>query len=282
MENSLVANEHYVGLQGWMLNNLKLKGNELIVFAIIHGFSQGEQGVFNGSLQYLADWTNSTKQGVIKNIKSLIGKGFITKNEIKKGCIKYCEYSSKFNGGEQSLIVDETKFNGTVKQSLPNNIVNNIDKNNSIYIKQSLPDEVVKDLEKNKEKWIIDIGFESFWTKYPRHIAKQNAKKAYVSAIKNKKVTHEELISGLDKYIEHIKQEKTEERYIKHASTWLNGGCWSDEYKTESSKPQEKRPLTEEELMEFRRKRIKERQEKEELERQQLIESLKAQGAWIE
>lgn len=215
MENNLVSNEHYVNLQGWMINDLHLKGNELIVFAVIHGFSQGEQGIFNGSLQYLADWTNSTKQGVIKNIKSLVEKGLIIKNEVKKGCVKYCEYSSKFNGSKQSLIVDETKFNGTIKQSLPNNIVNTIEE---------------------KSRNIYDADFEIFWSKYPKHIAKQTAKKAYVSAIKNKKTTHDEIMKGLNNYLTQIKHNKTELQFIKYPSTWLNGGCWNDEYEVSGKK----------------------------------------------
>ena len=49
--------------------NLGLRGNSLIIYAIIYGFSQVEGHYFNGSLQYLSDWTNSTRQGVIKNLK---------------------------------------------------------------------------------------------------------------------------------------------------------------------------------------------------------------------
>lgn len=53
----LVKDENYYQISGWMINKLKLKGTELQVFAIIYGFSQGEQGVFTGSLRYLQDFT---------------------------------------------------------------------------------------------------------------------------------------------------------------------------------------------------------------------------------
>lgn len=135
---SKVINENYITIQGWMVNELKLKGNELMIYAIIYGFSQFENQSFTGSLQYLADWTNSTKQGVIKNLKSLIKKNLITKEEkVIKG-VKYCEYcSTKFNGVlnkvewgiKQSLI-------GGSKLSLHNNInINNIEDNIN-YIKK--------------------------------------------------------------------------------------------------------------------------------------------------
>ena len=134
MGHSLVQNNNFITLQGWMVSELNLKGNELLVFAIIHGFSQDGESQFNGSLQYLANWTNSTKQGVLKNLKSLIEKGYIIKNEIVKGSFKFCTYNTnykKFTSIKQSLTA--------IKQSLTNNIVDNIDTlNNSVtYIKGS-------------------------------------------------------------------------------------------------------------------------------------------------
>jgi len=145
-----------------MVEELNLKGNELLVFAIIHGFSQDNESEFNGSLQYLATWTNSTKQGVLKNLKKLLEKDYIIKNETQKGSIKYCTYKTntkKFNSGEQSLMAHETKFNGTVKQSLPNNIVNNID-NNKETKKDSIEDRLEKAREILESEEVEDIeGF---------------------------------------------------------------------------------------------------------------------------
>lgn len=131
-----VNDENYICIQGWMINKLNLKGNELLVYAIIYGFSQDEESRFTGSLQYLADWTNSSKQGVMKNLKSLVDKGYIEKIDRTINGVKFCEYrATKFNrvlnnveqGIKQSLTVG-------IKQSLPNNIdidnkKNNIDDN---------------------------------------------------------------------------------------------------------------------------------------------------------
>lgn len=135
---SYVKNENYIVIQGFMINELKLKGNELLVYAIIYGFSQNEQK-YSGSLQYLAEWTNSTKQGVIKNLQSLVNKGLIIKNDVTLNNVKFCEYyTTKFNGVlnkvergiKQSLM-------GGIKQSLPNNIdINNIEDNKDIYKKE--------------------------------------------------------------------------------------------------------------------------------------------------
>ena len=70
LEESMKS-ENYVVIQGWMIKELGLKGNELLVYALIYGFSQTEGQKFTGSLQYLEDWCNSSRQGIIKCLQSL-------------------------------------------------------------------------------------------------------------------------------------------------------------------------------------------------------------------
>lgn len=127
-KQSKVNRDNYIVIQGWMLTDLHLKGNELIIYACIYGFSQAENQAFSGSLQYLADWTNSTKQGVIKALKSLVEKGYITKEDYFINNVKFVKYySTKFNGVvnkvEQGM---QQSLTEGIKQSLPNNIDNNI------------------------------------------------------------------------------------------------------------------------------------------------------------
>ena len=155
---SRIKNENYITIQGWMINVLNLKGNELIIYAAIYGFSQTENQVFSGSLQYLADWTNSTKQGVMKNLKSLVEKGYIVKNEKIINSVKFCEYyATEFNtllnkvdqGMQQSLT-------GGIKQSLPNNIDNissndNKEKKKDIKKKETHYDEVINSLIQDED-----------------------------------------------------------------------------------------------------------------------------------
>lgn len=122
---SKVKNENYVLVQGWMINELNLKGNSLLIYAIIYGFSQEESHRFTGSLQYLADWTSSTKQGVTKCLKFLVEHGYISKEEKIVNGVKFCEYyTTKLDGGIQLSLT------GGMQQSLPNNI----DINNKEYI----------------------------------------------------------------------------------------------------------------------------------------------------
>ena len=137
VKESKVNAEQYIVLQGWMISDLKLKGNELIIYACIYGFSQAESQVFSGGLQYLADWTNSTKQSIVKCLKSLCEKGFVVKTDKVINGVKFCEYhATKFNGAcnkvEQGM---QQSLTGGMQQSLTNNIdINNLSNNKEIYI----------------------------------------------------------------------------------------------------------------------------------------------------
>lgn len=134
----MVNNENYIVIQGFMVNELKLKGNELLVYAIIYGFSQTEEQKFTGSLKYLSEWTGSTKQGVMKNLKSLVEKGLICKEDKYINGVKFVSYyaTKLYRGIKHSLT-------GGSKHSLPNNIdINNI--NNNIDIKEKYKKEKFK------------------------------------------------------------------------------------------------------------------------------------------
>ena len=141
MAKSKVVKENFIIIQGWMITDLDLKGNELVIYACIYGFSQAEGQTFKGSLQYLADWTNSTKQGVHKCLKSLVEKGYLEKRDFVLNGVKSCEYcATKFNGVlnkvEQGI---QQSFIPPIKQSLSNNIdTKNIEGNTEDKKKESL------------------------------------------------------------------------------------------------------------------------------------------------
>lgn len=143
MESKVKDGNYYV-VQSFMVKELGLKGLEKEIYAIIYGFSQAEQK-FDGSLQYLADWTLSTKQGVMKVLKSLQEKELINKEEEYKNGVKFVKYyATEFNGGmKQSLM-------GGIKQSLTNNKEedNKFDnKDNKKEKKESEFDEVLNQIE---------------------------------------------------------------------------------------------------------------------------------------
>ena len=127
--NSRVDSEKHITIHGWMVTDLKLSGNDLLVYAIIYGFSQDGESMFFGSRQYLADWCNSTIRGIQKNLNNLIDLGLIEQTESKAG--SYVKYKANRVGtkftGEQSSLVPVNKVHTTGEQSSRNNIDNNIE-----------------------------------------------------------------------------------------------------------------------------------------------------------
>lgn len=91
-----IKNENYIQISGWMINELDLKGNELLVYALIHGFCQDGKSVFKGSLNYIMAWLNISKPTCIACIQSLIDKGMVVKSIIyNKNSVAGCEYYTK-------------------------------------------------------------------------------------------------------------------------------------------------------------------------------------------
>ena len=88
----LVKSKQIIVVHEFMVRDLRLKGNELLVYAIIFDFSQTEEQKFSGSLCYLAGRINSTKQSVLNSLKSLMQKGYIKKEEQIINGVKYCSY----------------------------------------------------------------------------------------------------------------------------------------------------------------------------------------------
>lgn len=163
MTNSKVNNENYILIQGWMVTELKLKGNELLIYAIIYGFSQAENQVFSGSLQYLVDWTNTTKRSVMNCLQSLEKKELIGKNEKFINGVKFCEYyGKKFTGvvknfhwgGEKSSLGGSEKSspNNIYLNNLDNNLVDNIVNRASGKEVENIPPKIeIKEKEQNKQ-----------------------------------------------------------------------------------------------------------------------------------
>lgn len=94
--SNFVDSSNYLVIQGWMISDLKLKGLDLLIFAIIYGYSQDGDSSFKGTISYLMDWTNSSYKGVQKSLNSLINRGLISKEVYFKGSVRMVSYSVSF------------------------------------------------------------------------------------------------------------------------------------------------------------------------------------------
>ena len=75
----MIRSDNFVLIQGWMVTDLKLKGLDLMVFAIIYSFSQDPDQMFTGTVSYLQEWTNASNAGIRKCLNRLIDQQLIMK-----------------------------------------------------------------------------------------------------------------------------------------------------------------------------------------------------------
>ena len=145
----MIKNDTYIVIPSWAVTKLGLKGNSLLIYSLIYGFCQDGESCFHGSLEYIQEWTRSTRQGVINSIKDLVNKGLIIKESgfpnnryyVNKKLLTNC----KSCNCKQILQMNEDSS----KKSLHNNI-DNISISKDIDIYNSEDKSTTTTLEKNK------------------------------------------------------------------------------------------------------------------------------------
>lgn len=90
-----INDNNFVTIQGWMRTKLGLKGNELLAYAVIYGFSQTDGAKFTGSRKYLAEWCGCSMATIDRTLNSLVGKGIISRTSyITKHGYRAVEYAA--------------------------------------------------------------------------------------------------------------------------------------------------------------------------------------------
>ena len=113
-----MRDENFLVICGWMRNRLGLSGNELLVYALIFGFTQNGEDWYSGSLSYIADTIGATKRTAISVLSSLEEKGLVLKDQYMVQNVTFNRYRAVctgFIGGEKISSECGEKFS-------PNNI----------------------------------------------------------------------------------------------------------------------------------------------------------------
>lgn len=74
-----MQDQNYITIQGWMINKLELKDAELLIYAVIYGFSQDGTTKYEGGNTYLMKTLKYSKGTVKKWLDSLLDKKYIFK-----------------------------------------------------------------------------------------------------------------------------------------------------------------------------------------------------------
>lgn len=127
-----MRDENYYVVSGWMVNQLKLSGTELIVFAIIYGFTQNPDLWYDGSLSYMSESAGASKSTVQRALKSLESAGLITKAYTQFQNVTFAKYkaSVSFEGGmvKMNRGYSQNDQGGMVKMTTNNKSIDNATK----------------------------------------------------------------------------------------------------------------------------------------------------------
>lgn len=78
----------------WVMTELKLSGNEAIVYMIINGFSRKGRAWFTGSAGYLAEASNCSRATAMRVLKKLTNQGLLKKRVVTRDGVTYCDYQT--------------------------------------------------------------------------------------------------------------------------------------------------------------------------------------------
>lgn len=141
-------------IQGWMVKHLALKSNELLVYALIYGFSCDGTSEFMGSINYICSWLNCSRPTAMSALNSLVEKELIIKNEMHVNGVKFNKYKANMLKIEKTLWGVKKLYGGgkeTLRGGGKETLHNNTNNNNTNDIIENTP-------PFNFKKYFLDLG----------------------------------------------------------------------------------------------------------------------------
>ena len=130
----------YFVIQDWMITALHLKGCELLVYAVVFGYSQKGAGCYFGSAAALAESLGVSRQTIVSTFKSLTERGLLIKTDDYHAGVHTCAYSANLGllknfTGCQEILQDSQKIlhNNKIDSKKDNNITPSIINNTSPF-----------------------------------------------------------------------------------------------------------------------------------------------------
>lgn len=177
----LVKDNTYISIQSFMVTDLHLTGLQLLIYAIIYGFSQDGESNYKGSCQYLADWCGCSTRTVMRYLNDLMKKGLIEQvfhspdnyevhyaavlpyDKMPQGLMTNCHKGT--DKMSQGLMTKCHKAYDKMSQAINNNIADNIANNiaDNIVVDETTPApfriptiETVKTFAERHGKAVVD------------------------------------------------------------------------------------------------------------------------------
>ena len=86
----------YIVIQAPMISELGLKGNSLLLFAMIHGFSKDGVNRYRASLKDMCEWLCTSKSAISPVLNALVEAGYINKHDVVDNGLSKPEYTTNY------------------------------------------------------------------------------------------------------------------------------------------------------------------------------------------
>lgn len=185
----------YIAILSPFVTKLGLSGNKLIIFSLIHGFCRDGEQEFKGSINYISEWTNTSRNTVISILKELVDLGLLEKRDYVVNGVKFCAYKV----GSQVFAPPVQNYDGGSEIIAPNIIYNNTREKN----------EIDKSISKSSDEL-----FEACWLAYRRKGKKGKAKSYWNKLTQSEK---ENVLSHIKPYVasRELQYQQDFERYLR-------------------------------------------------------------------
>jgi predicted DNA-binding protein (MmcQ/YjbR family) len=191
------------------------EGRRLLLHLALADFASDEGTCFP-SQRTLALKARTTEQWVSTSIRQMVKDGLL--EVVARG-------NGRGNASTYRLLKGQTQFGENDKGETQSPESPNVEQISTYY--------------KNRHEPSIkhDFGFDDFWAKYPRKVAKVAARNVFVNIMKkDDRPLLDDLLKAVDKYA----QLGLEIKYVAHPATWLRQQRWLDEMPETSPTPTQK------------------------------------------
>ena len=87
-----IRDENFFVIKGWMINRLKLKGIDLMIYAILYGFTQDGENYYTGGVDYIAKLACCDSSTARRSLKRLVEAELISKEPYEINNVVFNRY----------------------------------------------------------------------------------------------------------------------------------------------------------------------------------------------
>ena len=95
--------DNYIVVKGWMISELGLSGNELLVYAVIYGYSQDGENEYFGSLSKMSELLRLDRRTIMRVLQRLCDDGIVYKRLATLNGVQRCFYHAAAAADVQAL-----------------------------------------------------------------------------------------------------------------------------------------------------------------------------------